>query len=47
MLMINSWYDISIGPNNYDESKGVLATNTIHHSPQYPSHIVLPIVSGK
>ena len=39
--------NLNTGGNNYDESKGVLATNTIHHSPQYPSHIVLPIVSGK
>ena len=39
--------NLNTGGNNYDESKGVLATNTIHHSPQYPSNIVLPIVSGK
>ena len=27
--------------------EGVLATNTIHHSPEHRSHIVLPIVSGR
>ena len=39
--------NLNTGGNNYDESNGVLATNTIHHSAQYPSNIVLPIVSGK
>lgn len=39
--------NLNTGGNNFDESKGVVATNTIHHSQQYPSHIVLPIVPGE
>ncbi len=36
--------NLNTGGNNYDEEKGVVARNTIHHSKQYPSHISLPIV---
>jgi putative CocE/NonD family hydrolase len=39
--------NLNTGGNNFDESDFVIATNSIHHSPQYPSHIVLPVVSGK
>jgi putative CocE/NonD family hydrolase len=35
--------NLNTGGNNYDESKGVVATNKIHHSKQYPSQIQLPI----
>ncbi len=37
--------NLNTGGNNFDESEGVLATNTIHHSSKHPSHIILPIVS--
>ena len=37
--------NLNTGGNNYDESKGVVAHNKIHHSAQYPSKIVLPVVS--
>jgi len=36
--------NMNTGGNNYDESVGVIATNKIHHSKKYPSHIRLPIV---
>ncbi len=35
--------NLNSGGNNYDESKGVVATNSIHHSKEYPSQIRLPI----
>ncbi len=35
--------NLNTGGNNYDESKGVVAHNKIHHSAKYPSRIVLPI----
>lgn len=36
--------NMNTGGNNYDETDGVVATNTIHHSRKYPSSISLPIV---
>ncbi len=36
--------NLNTGGNNFDESKGVVATNTIHHSKKYPSVVKLPIV---
>ncbi len=36
--------NMNTGGNNYDESKGQVVENTIHHSSKYPSHIRLPIV---
>lgn len=35
--------NLNTGGDNYDESEGVIATNTIHHSKAYPSQIRLPI----
>ena len=35
--------NLNTGGNNYDESKGVVAKNQIHHSKKYPSQIRLPI----
>ncbi len=35
--------NLNTGGNNYDESEGVKANNTIHHSKNYPSVIRLPI----
>jgi putative CocE/NonD family hydrolase len=35
--------NLNTGGNNYDESEGIVAHNSIHHSKQYPSHIKLPI----
>lgn len=36
--------NLNTGGNNYDETVGVVAQNTIHHSAKYPSQIKLPIV---
>jgi len=36
--------NLNTGGNNYDESEGVKATNSVHHSAEYPSRIVLPVV---
>ncbi|MEA1886134.1 MAG: CocE/NonD family hydrolase [Bacteroidota bacterium] len=36
--------NLNTGGNNYDESEGVVATNSIHHSRKHPSVIILPIV---
>ena len=36
--------NLNTGGDNYDEKKGVIALNQIHHSKLYPSQIRLPIV---
>jgi len=36
--------NLNTGGNNYDESEGVIAHNTVHHSAEHPSYVVLPIV---
>ena len=36
--------NMNTGGNNYDETKGKVATNSIHHSSKHPSSISLPIV---
>ncbi len=36
--------NMNTGGNNYDEAKGVVAHNQIHHSAMYPSQIRLPMV---
>lgn len=36
--------NLNTGGHNYDESKGVTARNTIHHSQKYPSRVVLPVL---
>ena len=37
--------NLNTGGNNYDESKGVVAHNEVHHSHEYPSSITLSVVS--
>ncbi|MEZ2414276.1 CocE/NonD family hydrolase [Muriicola sp. E247] len=37
--------NLNTGGNNFDEKEGVVATNTIHHSREYPSQISLPVIS--
>jgi len=32
------------GIDNYTESKGVVATNAVHHSRSQASYIVLPVI---
>lgn len=36
--------NLNTGGNNYDETEGVIARNTIHHSASYPSRIELPVI---
>ena len=36
--------NLNTGGNNYDETEGVVATNTVHHSEQYPTQIRLPVM---
>ena len=36
--------NLNTGGNNYDEIKGVVAHNSIHHSAQYPSTVTLLVV---
>jgi putative CocE/NonD family hydrolase len=35
--------NLNTGGNNYDETEGVTAHNTVHHSSEYPSRIILPV----
>jgi len=39
--------NLNTGGNNYDETVGVTAHTSIHHSKEYPSSVKLPIVSLK
>jgi putative CocE/NonD family hydrolase len=39
--------NLNTGGKNYDESEGVVATNTVHHSQAHPSKIRLPVVKGR
>lgn len=39
--------NLNTGGNNYDETKGVVAHNKIHHSAKYPSMIRLPMRKTK
>ncbi|HEV3200705.1 MAG TPA: CocE/NonD family hydrolase, partial [Bryobacteraceae bacterium] len=36
--------NMNTGGNNYDEIKGVVAHNAVHHSGQYPSQVTLSVV---
>ena len=36
--------NLNTGGNNYDEDKGVVAHNAIHHSREYPSQITISVV---
>jgi putative CocE/NonD family hydrolase len=36
--------NLNTGGKNYDESKGVIANNAVHHSKQYPSEVKLTVV---
>jgi len=37
--------NLNTGGNNYDEEKGVIAHNSVHHSKQYPSHMTVTVVN--
>lgn len=36
--------NLNTGGNNFDETKWIIARNSIHHSNRYPTHIVLPVI---
>jgi uncharacterized protein len=36
--------NLNTGGNNFDETKWVIAENSVHHATKSPSHIILPIV---
>ncbi len=36
--------NLNTGGNNYDETEGVVAINTVHHSAEHASRIRLPVV---
>ncbi len=36
--------NLNTGGNNYDEAKGVVAHNAVHHSEKYPSQVTLTVV---
>lgn len=36
--------NMNTGGNNYDETKGVIANNKVHHSKQYPAEITISVV---
>ncbi len=36
--------NLNTGGNNYDESKGVVARNAVHHSTAYPSQVTVTVV---
>jgi uncharacterized protein len=36
--------NLNTGGNNYDEAKGVVAHNAVHHSKQYPSQVTLTVI---
>jgi len=39
--------NLNTGGNNYDETKGVVAHNVLHHSREYPSQITISVVRGR
>jgi predicted acyl esterase len=36
--------NLNTGGNNYDETQWVVAENSVHHSRDYPSHVLLPVI---
>jgi len=36
--------NLNTGGNNWDETAFRVATNTVHHTAKYPSHLLLPVV---
>ncbi|HEY9228198.1 MAG TPA: CocE/NonD family hydrolase, partial [Gemmatimonadaceae bacterium] len=39
--------NLNTGGNNYDETTGVVARNSIHHSVEYPSSLQITVVKGQ
>lgn len=36
--------NMNTGGNNYDETKGVIARNAVHHSKQYPAEVTISVI---
>lgn len=36
--------NLNTGGRNYDEARGVVAHNAVHHSKAYPSHVTVTVV---
>jgi putative CocE/NonD family hydrolase len=36
--------NLNTGGRNFDESTWLVATNTVHHGPEHPSHVLLPVL---
>ena len=36
--------NLNTGGNNFDESEWIIAENAVHHSAEYPSHLLLPVI---
>ncbi len=36
--------NLNTGGNNYDETKGVIANNSVHHSKKYPAEVTITVV---
>jgi predicted acyl esterase len=39
--------NLNTGGNNYDEAKGIVAHNRVHHSKQYPAAVTITVVKNK
>ena len=39
--------NLNTGGKNFDETEWVIAENTVHHSAEYPSHLVLPVIPSR
>ena len=39
--------NMNTGGNNYDETKGIVAHNAVHHSKQYPAELTISVVRKK
>jgi len=39
--------NLNTGGNNYDETKGIIARNVVHHSKQYPAEVTITVVKKK
>ena len=38
--------NLNTGGNNFDETKWLIAKNSVHHSAEFPSHLLLPIIES-
>ncbi|RWN56411.1 MAG: CocE/NonD family hydrolase, partial [Mesorhizobium sp.] len=38
--------NLNTGGNNWDETEWVVAHNTVHHSPEFPSYVLLPVAGA-